>query len=164
MTSKEQIAYELMTSAQSSIFISYRRSDSVDVTGRIYDRLTARYDKSSIFKDVDSISYGVDFRKRIYSCICQCNVLIAIVGPKWLEAKERDGTRRLDNPQDWVRIEIEAALKRDIMLIPLLVNSAELPKATSLPTSLQALAYRNAAQAPPRSRLSPRSRLGLFSS
>lgn len=132
-----------------SIFISYRRSDSVDVTGRIYDRLTAHYGKASIFKDVDSIPYGSDFREYIRKYIDKCRVLIAIIGPTWLETKDDTGERRIHNPQDWVRVEIESALARNISLIPLLVNNAHLPAAIALPKSLQNMAYRNCAQARP---------------
>ena len=129
------------------IFISYRRSDSEDIAGRIYDRLVRHYSKASLFFDVDTIPFGVDFRKFLASEVHQCQVLIAIIGRDWLNAQDGDGHRRIDNPADWVRIEIESALARDIPVIPLLVRGARLPKAASLPPSLQDLAYRNAATA-----------------
>ncbi len=138
-----------MTLSQRSIFISYRRSDSIDVTGRIYDRLIAHYGKASIFKDVDSIPYGSDFRDHIRHWVDQCKVMIAVIGPTWLEAEGQSRSRRIDNAKDWVRVEIEAALERDITLIPLLVKNADLPGAIALPKSLQAMVYRNCAQARP---------------
>lgn len=132
-----------------SIFISYRRSDSIDVTGRVYDRLIGCYGKESIFKDVYSIPYGSDFRDRIHHCINQCEVLIAIIGPTWLESKDQNGARRIDDPRDWVRTEIEIGLERNITVIPLLVGNARLPNASELPKSMKKIAYRNFAQARP---------------
>lgn len=130
-----------------NIFLSYRRSDSDDIAGRIYDRLVAHFDKGSIFFDVDTIPLGIDFREFLQGEVQQCQVLVAIIGPTWLSAIGDDGHRRLDSTADWVRIELETALVRQIPIIPLLVRGARLPKATELPTSLQNLAYRNAATA-----------------
>ena len=129
------------------IFLSYRRSDSEDIAGRIYDRLVAHFGKGSLFFDVDTIPFGTDFREFLQGGVQQCQVLVAIIGPTWLSTIDDDGHRRLDNTADWVRIELESALARDIPVIPLLVRGARLPKATELPASLQALAYRNAATA-----------------
>jgi hypothetical protein len=123
------------------IFISYRRNESSDVTGRIYDRLINHYRKESIFKDVDSIPLGVDFRKRLADSVGQCRVLLAIIGKDWLGA---EGGGRLDDPRDFVRIEIESALERNIPIVPLLVQGARMPREEDLPRSLQALVYYNA--------------------
>lgn len=131
-----------------SIFISYRRSDSNDVVGRIYDRLAQHFGRSVVFKDVDSIPLGVDFRTHLNQGVGNCRVLIAVIGSTWLTVQDAAG-RRLDNPNDWVRAEIETALGRNIPVIPLLIGGARMPGAEELPESLQGLAYRNAAQARP---------------
>ena len=128
--------------ATNSIFISYRRQDSADVTGRIYDRLIQRFDREQVFKDVDSIPLGVDFRAHLGDVVGRCNLLLAIIGPQWLNVGGPNG-RRLDDAGDFVRIEIEAALARNIPVIPLLVGGAELPSERELPPSLAAITFRN---------------------
>jgi hypothetical protein len=91
----------------SKVFISYRQSDSASVSGRIYGRLVSRFGKENIFKDVDDILPGVHFPEYIRASLQQCVVELVIIGREWLTAKTEDGTRRLDDPQDWVRQEIE---------------------------------------------------------
>jgi hypothetical protein len=125
------------------IFISYRRSDSADVSGRIYDRLISRFGKDLIFKDVDSIPLGLDFKEYLNKKVGECTVLLAILGNGWLEVVDPAGKRRLEDPADFVRIEIEAALERDIPVIPLLVQGAGMPREEALPAGLRKLAYRN---------------------
>jgi hypothetical protein len=125
-----------------SIFISYRRQDSADVTGRIYDRSIQRFDRKQVFKDVDSIPLGVDFRAHLGNVVGRCNLLLAIIGPQWLNVGGPNA-RRLDDAGDFVRIEIEAALARNIPVIPLLVGGAELPSERELPPSLAAITFRN---------------------
>ena len=127
-----------------SIFISYRREDSSDITGRLYDRLVAAFGKPALFKDVDSIPIGVDFRDHLDRAVSHCQVLIAVIGKDWLQVTDEQGNRRLESEQDFVRIEIESALQRDIAVIPVLVQGASMPSPSDLPESLQALAYRNA--------------------
>ncbi len=127
----------------SHIFISYRRSDSADVAGRIYDRLIGRFGKGPVFKDVDSIPLGLDFKEYLDQKVGECDVLLAIIGDRWLDALDSAGKNRLDDPTDFVRIEIEAALERGIPIIPLLVRGAEMPRAERLPPGLRKLAYRN---------------------
>ena len=129
-----------------SIFISYRRDDSIAVSGRIYDRLALTFGADAIFKDVDNIPLGVNFRKYIDQEVSRCQVLLAIIGQNWLMATDAKGNRRLQNPRDFVRLEIEAALKRDIPVIPILVSGAEIPAVAALPESLQELAERNGTQ------------------
>jgi TIR domain len=126
------------------IFLSYRRDDSAPTAGRIYDRLTANFDKDAVFKDVDSIPYGVNFPKHIAGMIQQCAVLLAIIGPGWLEARDSSGQRRLDDPADSVRVEIEAGLERGIAVIPVLVQGAPVPEKDQLPPSLSELPDLNA--------------------
>ena len=125
------------------IFISYRRADSMDVTGRIYDRLREQFGKSAIFKDVDSIPPGVDFREHLEKAVGKCKVFLVVIGDQWLEAKDAKRRNRLQDPDDFVRIEIEAALKRNIPIIPLLVRGASIPAEAKLPPSLRKLVYRN---------------------
>ena len=127
-----------------TIFISYRRHESGDVTGRIYDRLVQHFGREAIFKDVDSIPLGVDFRKFLGDAVGKCNLLLAVVGRQWLNSQNESGARRLDDPRDFVRIEIESALQRDIPVIPLLVQGAGVPAENDLPSSMRALIYRNA--------------------
>ena len=125
-----------------ALFISYRRSDSEAYTGRVYDRLTLQFGKDTVFKDVDSIPLGTDFRTHLNAVVSQCQAVLAVVGPHWLEARDDSGARRLENRDDFVRIELEAALARGIPLIPVLVAGAAMPTAPQLPESLAAFAFR----------------------
>ena len=125
-----------------SVFISYRRGDAGDVVGRIYDRLVDRFGRPHVFKDVDSIPLGVDFRTHLSDSVGKCRVFLAIISRGWLE--QSDGERRIDQRNDFVRIEMEAALQRNIPVIPVLVQGASLPNERDLPESLRELAYRNA--------------------
>jgi LysM repeat protein len=127
------------------LFICYRRDDSSDVTGRLYDRLVAKFGSEAIFKDVDSIPLGVDFRTHIDATIKQCSAVVVMIGKRWLEVKNADGRRRIDDERDHVRIEIQSALARDVPLIPLLIHEAHHPRAGDLPAPLEPLAYRNGA-------------------
>jgi formylglycine-generating enzyme required for sulfatase activity len=129
----------------SQLFISYRRDDSTDVTGRIYDRLVGRYGAANIFRDLDAIPLGTDFRKHLTQAVRRCAVLLAVIGRQWLDVTTAAGKRRLDDERDFVRIEIEAALQRDIPVIPVLVQGAEMPPEEQLPPSLQELVFRQAA-------------------
>ena len=125
------------------VFISYRRGDSADITGRIYDRLAQHFGKEAVFKDVDSIPLGIDFQKHLQGAVGQCSVLLAIIGRSWVDAGSDSGKRRLDDSRDHLRIEIETALRRDIPVIPVLVQGGAIPEADQLPESLKTLAYRN---------------------
>jgi hypothetical protein len=125
------------------IFISYRRNDSADVVGRIYDKLMNQFGKENVFKDVDSIPLGIDFREYLDKSVSNCNIFLAIIGTRWLEVKSSDGKRRIDDSGDFVRIEIESALQRNIPVIPVLVQNATVPTATELPLAIRQLAYRN---------------------
>lgn len=129
------------------IFISYRRSDSLTFTGRIYDRLVEAFGVDNVFKDVDKLLVGVDFRSVINREIGSSDVLLAIIGPGWLNAKDEDGSLRLNNPNDFVRLEIEFALRRRTMLVvPVLVSGARMPAQESLPSTIREFAFRHAAQ------------------
>lgn len=128
------------------IFISYRRADSRKDAGRIYDRLVEAFGKENIFKDVDNIPLGKDFRGVLREAVAQCDIQLAIIGKQWLDIKDEAGNRRLDNPGDFVRIEVESALQRDsCIVIPVLVDNAPMPRADMLPPDLRELAFKNAA-------------------
>lgn len=127
----------------SKILISYRREDSADVTGRIYDRLVQQFGREAVFKDVDSIPLGVDFRTYLDQQVAKCDTFLAVIGRNWMKAKGRKGKSRLDEPGDFVQIEVESALKRHIPIIPVLVGGASIPPADRLPDSIQDLSYRN---------------------
>lgn len=126
------------------LFISYRRSDSEDITGRIYDHFEAHYGEESVFMDVEAIPAGVDFREHVTEWIASCDVVMVIVGKDWLDFSRDEGRRSLDNPTDPVRIELTAALKRDVPVIPVLIGDVSMPTAGQLPDELEAFAYRNA--------------------
>lgn len=129
--------------ARRTVFISYRRKDSADITGRLTDRLVQHFGRNAVFKDVDSIPLGVDFRRQVQEAVGQCGVLIAVIGRDWAGAIPDSEETRLANPADNVRIEIESALERNVPIIPVLVQGAAMPRAQSLPESLRNLAYRN---------------------
>lgn len=126
------------------VFISYRRDDSRWVAGRIYDALAARYDAANVFKDVYTIPLGVDFRDYLGTQVAQCDVMLVVIGAQWLSVTDDAGQRRLDNPADFTRVEIEQALQRAIPVIPVLVDGTRMPRADELPESLAPLAFRNA--------------------
>jgi len=128
------------------IFISYRRDDSVQMTERIYEKLIEEYGSKSIFKDVDSIPAGVDFRKVLEEEVQKCDIVLVIIGKKWLTVTNEDGELRLFDKNDFVRIEVDIGLKRGIPVIPLLVDGAFVPKEDALPDSLNRLPYLNALQ------------------
>ena len=128
------------------IFISYRRSDSADIAGRIYTRLVASLGKKNVFKDVDNIPVGMDFRAVIEIALITCDIMLVIIGPDWLNAADAQGKRRFDNPEDFVRIEIELGLRhRNVQVISVLVNGAPMPRETDLPSRMDNLAFLNAA-------------------
>ena len=128
------------------IFISYRRDDARHIAGRLSDRLEERFPRTSVFMDVDTLDPGVDFYASIQEAVGQCDVLIAIIGPRWLSIADRHGHRRIDCPEDWVSLEIAAALDREIPVIPVLVDETAMPSQDKLPERLKRLARRNAAR------------------
>lgn len=129
-----------------AIFISYRRDDTEGESGRLYDDLVRAYGDDSVFMDVAGIQPGLDFRKAIDDNVAGCGVLLAIIGPTWATIAGHDGTRRLDNPDDYVRLEIASALKRGVPVIPVLVHEAHMPALDQLPEDLKDLRYRNSAE------------------
>ncbi len=125
------------------IFISYRREDAEGEAGRLFDNLVSHFGEASIFLDVAAITVGRDFRKAIDESVTKCAVLLAIIGPDWIDARDEDGNRRLDDPSDFVRLETASALKRDIPVIPVLIHGAKMPRPEQLPEDLKELPYRN---------------------
>jgi hypothetical protein len=92
---------------------------------------------------VDSIPLGIDFKGYLDTTLTECNILLAVIGDRWLDATDADGKRRLEDPTDFVRIEIESALEQGIAVIPLLVRGAQMPDEEQLPAGLKKLVYRN---------------------
>jgi TIR domain len=125
------------------VFISYRRQDSAGHAGRVHDRLQREFSADLVFMDVDAIRLGTNFSKVLHEEVAKCGVLLAVIGPTWSDARDEDGNRRLDDPNDFVRVEIAAALQRDIPVIPILLDGAKIPKASQLPGELKELALRN---------------------
>ncbi len=127
------------------IFISYRRQDSQSAAGRLGDELKERLPEAAIFRDVETIEPGVDFVEAINRALNSCNALLAVIGPRWLTLTDQDGRRRLDDPNDYTRLEVGTALKREgVRVIPVLVEGASMPSSDELPEELKALGRRNA--------------------
>jgi len=112
------------------IFINYRRNDSISTAGRLHDRLAQTFGRKSLFMDVDHVPAGIDFVDYLNSQVAECDVFLAVIGPNWVDAKDDSGHRRLDNPKDYVTVEIAAALARNIRVIPVLVDGARAPNRT----------------------------------
>ena len=128
------------------VFISYRREDSGGFAGRIYDRLASRLGRENVFFDVDTIPPGRDFIDVLSERVGKCDALLAVIGKHWVLSADSENRRRLDDPQDFVRIEIEAALSRNVPVIPVLVDGAAMPQPKDLPDSLTKLLRRQAVE------------------
>jgi hypothetical protein len=129
--------------------VSYRREETAYPAGWLYERLAERFGTGQVFKDVDSIQLGDDFVEVITGAVASCDVLLALIGDQWLTATDDLGRRRIDNPDDFVRLEIEAALSRRVRVIPILVDGARMPVADELPASIATLARRHALELSP---------------
>lgn len=130
--------------AQKRIFISYRRSDSSGHAGRLYDYLKDYFGPERIFFDVDTIQAGSNFEQKITTELENSDAALVLIGNQWLDLKDKEGNRRLDNLQDYVRFEVETALGKDIPVIPILLQGVQMPSATMLPETLYDLSRRNA--------------------
>lgn len=128
------------------VFICYRRDDSGDAAQSIHEKLVSHFGEDSVFFDVDSIPLGVDFHGILNDAVANCDVLLAVIGNQWMTVVDESGRRRLDDPDDFVRVEIEAAISHSIPVIPVLVGRATIPKPLELPPTLQELARRQAAE------------------
>jgi pterin-4a-carbinolamine dehydratase len=129
---------------EKSIFISYRRRDTLPVAMYIGDAIKRSFVNASVFIDVDVIEVGDRWPSLIRAALENASVLIVLIGPQWLTAASKDGRRRLDDPEDWVRREIELALKLRVKIIPVLFSGASLPEKKDLPGSLAPLLWRQA--------------------
>jgi hypothetical protein len=132
------------TIIERKIFLCYRREDSGDATGRLSDWLNWRLGNTNIFMDVHGIPLGTNFVEHLRAEVQSCDALLAVIGPNWLDARDEESNRRLDDPNDFVRIEIGRALQRDIPVIPILLNGTKIPRADQLPPELQELTLRSA--------------------
>jgi TIR domain len=129
-----------------AIFISYRRDDTEGEAGRLFDDLVRTFGENSVFMDVAGINPGTDFRKAIDENVASCGVLLAMIGPEWATITNSSGQRRLDNENDYVRLEIASALARNVAVIPVLVHDSKMPHPEQLPENLKDLAYRNSVE------------------
>jgi hypothetical protein len=126
------------------VFVSYRRQDEPYLAHLLADRLREHLGEHRVFLDVDSIELGRDYREAIEGALASCGAMLVLMGDQWLESADERGRRRLDSPADYVRLEIETALRRGIRIIPVVVDSATMPDERELPESLADLAYRQA--------------------
>jgi hypothetical protein len=127
-----------------NIFISYRRDDEAGYAQALFQRLEAELGRDRLFLDVEGyIKPGDDFEKVIAERIAECDVLLAIIGPRWLDVRDKHGNRRLDDPLDFVRLEIKSAIEQGKRVIPVLVNNASIPEIQELPDALRTLLGKN---------------------
>jgi hypothetical protein len=141
--------YGPVSATTGGIFISYRRQETAFPAGWLYDRLRDRFGPDQVFKDVDNIDPGDDFIDKITTAVGSCDVLLVLIGQEWLTITDDAGKRRLDDPEDFVRVEIKAALSRKVRVIPLLIDGAPMPRADQLPQSLARLVRRQAQELSP---------------
>ena len=130
----------------SGIYLSYRRRESAAYAGRLFDHLSRHFGPGSVFMDIGGIARGEDFAQAIESALKDCEVVLVLIGNAWASCTGQDGRRRLDDPKDWVRLEVAAALRRDILVVPVLIDGARLPDSDSLPEELRPLCQRNACE------------------
>ena len=128
----------------SNIFISYRRDETKDVAGRLYDRLTTIFGKDKVFRDIYTIPGGADFPSWIEEAVASAKVVVVLIGDRWATIADSQNRRRIDDPADWVRLEIAIALERDTLVVPVLVEDAKMPAEPELPDPLRELARHHA--------------------
>jgi hypothetical protein len=145
----DEIMVDQAPSGRGRIFISYRREETAYPAGWLFDKLAERFGEGQIFKDIDSIEPGDDFVDTITAAVGSCDVLLALIGNRWLTITDAAGTRRLDDPNDFVRVEVEAALSRNVRVIPVLVEGASPPRGDQLPATLAGLVRRQALELSP---------------
>lgn len=126
------------------MFISYRRQDSAYIAGRLHDVLASQFGKHRVFRDIDTMGPGTDFVQAIRAGVDGCDAVVVVIGNGWLDAAGEDGSRRLDDPNDWVRLEIANGLEQGALVVPVLVEGARMPAEADLPDPLKPLARRNA--------------------
>lgn len=125
------------------IFISYRRQDSGGQAIALGDRLKKEFGEDSVFMDVDGIPFGTDFVEVLINEVKRCSVLLVLIGPQWFDLLDKHGKRRLDDPDDFVRVEIRAALQRDKLVVPIILDLGEMPPSDMLPEDIRALCRRS---------------------
>jgi hypothetical protein len=125
---------------RNAVFISYRRDEAKAYAVHLHDRLSTLLGEGNVFMDLDSIRPGIDFVSALREGLDVTAALIALIGDQWLDLREPDGQRRLDNPEDFVRLELEGALDRGIKVIPVLVDGARMPASGELPPTIAELA------------------------
>lgn len=130
--------------ASEKIFISYRREDTSGESGRLKDKLEQVFGKENIFYDVETLEAGLNFDESIAKALNESKVLLAMIGPHWLKVVDSNGVKRIQKNEDWVRKEIAEALKRNLRVIPILVNGADMPDSQELPEDLKELTLRHA--------------------
>jgi TIR domain len=130
----------------SGIYLSYRRIEAGGHAGRLVDHLSRHFGSGSVFRDIDTIQRGEDFAQAIEFALNACDVALVVIGNTWATGTGQDGRRRLDDPKDWVRLEVAAALRRNVLVIPVLVDGARLPDPASLPEELRPLCRRHACE------------------
>ena len=130
----------------SGIYLSYRRMESAAYAGRLVDHLSRHFGQNSVFRDIDSIAGGQDFPHAIESALNACDAVLVVIGNNWATDTAQNGRRRLDDPKDWVRLEVAAALRRNVLVVPVLVDGARLPDPASLPEELGSLCRRHACE------------------
>jgi hypothetical protein len=128
----------------SKVFVSYRREDAQGEAGHLLADLRRRFGEAQVFMDIAAIGPGEDFGLAIERAMADCSVVLVVIGRSWVDVRDAQGARRLDNPSDWVRLEVESALNGDRKVIPVLVQGASMPHDSMLPASMAALARRNA--------------------
>lgn len=121
------------------VFVSYRRDDAAGHAGRLYDSLAQVFGEENVFMDIDAIELGTEFRAAIDEAIASCDVVLGVIGRAWATVTDASGRSRLDDPDDFVRLELESAFARDVPVIPTLVQGADLPSSGELPPSLSPL-------------------------
>jgi hypothetical protein len=141
-----EFQFRLRKRVGNPIFISYRRDDSEGEAGRLFDDLTRVFGADGVFMDVSGIRPGLDFVKAIEENVANCGVLLAVIGPTWVSIANGAGQRRLEDPSDFVVLEIASALKRTVPVIPILVHGARMPSPDQLPESLKSFSYRNSVE------------------
>jgi hypothetical protein len=130
----------------SEIYLSYRRMETAAYAGRLFDHLSRHFGPGSVFMDIGGISRGQEFARAIESALNECKVVLVLVGSSWVTCTDGNGQRRLDDPNDWVRVETVAALRRNVLVVPVLVGGARLPDPASLPEDLRPLCQRHACE------------------
>jgi len=138
-----------MAAGDGGVFISYRRDDTAWPAARLYDLLAARLGRDRVFKDVDDIEPGQDFVARLNAAVADCDAVLVLIGRHWVTITDDSGRRRLDDPRDFVRLEVASALAGGKLVVPILVDGAEMPRAESLPPDLAPLTRRQAVEISP---------------